>query len=79
MLWNWFFEDFAKINAIRQAKRLPRMVRVHDSNIIFHFSLLSDESGGGGFAMTYQQLHGLVIFCAFYCCVNSGESLTNLR
>ena len=56
-----------------------RMVRVYESNIIFHFSLLSDESGGGGFAMAYQRLHDLVVFCAFYRCVNSGESLTNLR
>ena len=45
MLWNSFFEDFAEINERRQAKRLPRVVRVYESNIIVHFCLLIDESG----------------------------------
>ena len=44
MLWNSLFEDFAEINERRQAKRLPRVVRVYESNIIFHFCLLFDES-----------------------------------
>ena len=64
MLWNWLFGDFAEINEIRQVKRLPRVVRVYESNIIFHFSLLSDESAAG-VAMAYQLLHNLVIFVHF--------------
>ena len=58
-----FFEDFTKINEIRQAKCLPRVIRVYQSNIIFHFSLLSEENGG--FAMAYQRLHDLVMFVHF--------------
>ena len=45
MLWNSFSEDFVEINERRQAKRLPCVVRVYESNIIFHFYLLIDESG----------------------------------
>ena len=65
MLWNLFFEDFAEINEIPQPKSLPRVVRVYESNFVFHFSLLSNESGGEGFAMAYQRLHDLVIFVLF--------------
>ena len=52
MLWNSFFEDFAEINERRQAKRLPRVVKVYESNIIFHFCLLINESG----AMSLRRL-----------------------
>ena len=38
---------------------------MYESNVNFHFSLLSDKSGGGGFVMAYQQLHNLVIFVHF--------------
>ena len=64
-LWNWIFEDFAVINDIRQAKRLPRVVRVYESNIIFHFLCLVMKVGGGGFAMSYQRLHDLIICVHF--------------
>ena len=79
ILWNWLFEGFAKINELRKAKRLPRVVSVFDSNITFYFSLLSDESGGWGFAMAYQRLHDLVIFVHFIAVFNSGEPLKNVR
>ena len=44
---------------------IPRVVRVYESNIIFHFSLLSDENEGGRFAMPYERLIGLVSFVHF--------------